>query len=64
MIGWIKRTFIPCSMMKFFVRQGMLVEKFQEIFSYQQSMCLKKFRSFNNQKNQTKNDFEKTSKSY
>ena len=47
-------------MLKFYVRQGMIVEKIHEIISFKQSRWLKKYISFNTQqRNRAKNDFEK-----
>ena len=50
---------------KFYVKNGMGVDKVQEIISYKQSQWLEKYISFNTQKrNQAVNDFEKTSINY
>ena len=55
-----KRYLILYSMLKFYVRHGMIVEKIHEIISFKQSRTLEKYISFNTQKrNRAKNDFEK-----
>ena len=47
-------------MLKFYVRHGMVVEKFHEIISFKQSKWLESYISFNTQKrNKAKNDFQK-----
>ena len=47
-------------MLKFYVRNGMVVEKIHEIISFKQSKWVEKYNSFNTQKrNRAKNDFEK-----
>ena len=47
-------------MVKFYVRQGMIVDKVHEIVPFKQSKCLEKYISFNTQKrNKAENDFEK-----
>ena len=55
-----KKYLIHYRMLKFYVRQGMVVEKIHEIISFKQSKWLEKYISFNTQKrNKAKNDFEK-----
>ena len=55
-----KKYLILYSMLKFYVRHGMVVEKIHEIISFKQSRLLEKYISFNTQKrNKTKNNFEK-----
>ena len=47
-------------MLKFYVRHGMIVDKFHTVFSFRQSKWLEKYISFNTQKRKkAKNDFEK-----
>ena len=47
-------------MLKFYVRQGMVVDKVHDIISFKQSSWLEKYINFNTQKrNQAVNDFEK-----
>ena len=47
-------------MLKFYVRDGMIVEKVHNVVSFKQSRWLGKYISFNTQKqNRVKNDFEK-----
>ena len=47
-------------MLKFNVRQGMVVEKLHELISFKQSKWLEKSTNFNTQKlNKAKNGFEK-----
>ena len=47
-------------MVKFYVRNGMVVEKIHEIISFKQSKWLEKYINFNTQKqNKAKNQFEK-----
>ena len=47
-------------MLKFYVKQGMVVDKIHEIISFKQSNWLEKYINFNTQKrNKSKNDFEK-----
>ena len=55
-----KKYLIHYRMLKFYVRHSMVVEKIQEIISFEQSNWLESYFSFNTQKrNKTKNDFEK-----
>ena len=55
-----KKYLIHYRMLKFYVRHGMVVEKFHEIISFKQSKWLENFISFNTQKrNRAKNFFEK-----
>ena len=55
-----KKCLIHYSMLKFYVRHGMVVEKIGEIISFKQSKWLEKHVSFNTQKrNREKIDFEK-----
>ena len=55
-----KNYLIHYRMLKFYIRHGMIVEKFHEIISFEQSKWLEKYISFNTQKrNKAKNDFEK-----
>ena len=55
-----KNYFIHYRMLKFYVRQGMIVDKVHEIISFRQSRWLEKYINFNTQKrNQAVNDFEK-----
>ena len=54
------RYLIHYRMLKFYVRNGMIVEKNLEIISFKQSKWLRKYINFNTQKrNQAVNDFEK-----
>ena len=47
-------------MLKFYVKQGMVVEKIHEIISFEQSEFSENYVSFNTQKrNRAKNDSEK-----
>ena len=61
MIGLIKKIIwfiIRC--WNFYVRNGMVVDKFHEIISFKQSKWLEKYIYFKTQKrNEAKNDFEK-----
>ena len=55
-----KKYLFHYSMLKFFVRHGIIVEEIHEIISFKQSKCLEKHISFNKQKpNRSKKDFEK-----
>ena len=55
-----KKYLIHYRLLKFYVRHGMIVEKFHEIISFKQSRWLEVYISFNTQKqNKAKNDFEK-----
>ena len=55
-----KKYLIHYRMLKFYVRHGIIVEKFHEIISFKQSRWLEKYISFNTQKrNRAINDFEK-----
>ena len=55
-----KKYLIHCRMLKFYVRHGMIVGKFHEIISFNQSKWLEKYISFNTRKrNKVKKDFEK-----
>ena len=55
-----KNYLIQYSMLKFYVRHGMVVDKIHEIFSFKQSKCLENHINFNtNKRNQAVNDFEK-----
>ena len=55
-----KKYLIHYRMLKFYVRHGMIVEKFHEIISFKQSKWLERCISFNSQKqNKAKNDLEK-----
>ena len=55
-----KKYLIHYTMLKFYIRHGMIVEKFHEIISFKQSRWLKSYISFNTKKrNRAKNDFEK-----
>ena len=55
-----RKYLIHYRMLKFYVRHGMVVEKFHEIISFKQSKWLESYISFNTQKrNKAKNDFEK-----
>ena len=55
-----KKYLIHYRMFKFYVRNGMIVEKIHEIISFKQSRWLEKYIRFNTQKrNKAKNDFGK-----
>ena len=55
-----KKYLIHYRMLKFYVRHGMIVEKFLEIISFKQRRWLEKYISFNTQKrNKAKKDLEK-----
>ena len=55
-----KKYLIHYSMLKFYIRHGMIVEKIHEIVSFKQSKWLENYISFNTQKRiKAKNDFEK-----
>ena len=55
-----KKYLIHYRMLTFYVRNGMVVEKIQEIISFKQSKWLESYIGFNTQKrNKAKNDFEK-----
>ena len=55
-----KNYLVHYSMLKFYVRHGMIVEKVRNIISIRQSSWLEKNINFNTQKrNQAVNDFEK-----
>ena len=55
-----KNYLIHYRMLKFYVRHGMIVNKFHDIISFKQSRWLEKYINFNTQKrNKAKNDFEK-----
>ena len=55
-----KNYLIHYRMLKFYVRQGMIVDKVHEIISFRQSRWLEKYINLNIQKrNQAVNDFEK-----
>ena len=59
---WVdkQKYLIHYRMLKFYVRHGMIVEKFHKINSYKQSKWLEKHISFNTQKrSKANNDFEK-----
>ena len=59
---WTDKKWYPIHyrMLKFYVRHGMIVEKIHEIISFNQSMWLENYISFNTQKRiKTKSDFEK-----
>ena len=54
-----KKYLIHYRMLKFYVRNGMVVEKIHEIISFKQSKWLESYISFNTEKrNKAKNDFE------
>ena len=55
-----KKTYlVHYTMLKFYVRHGMEVEKVHSVISFEQSKWLEKCISFNTQKrNKAKNDFE------
>ena len=55
-----KKYVIHYRLLKFYVRHGMVVEKYREIVPYKQSKRLEKYISFNlKNRNGAKNDFEK-----
>ena len=55
-----KNYLVHYRMLKFFVRNGIIVDKVHSIISFKQSRWLEKYISFNTQKrNKAKNDFEK-----
>ena len=55
-----KNYLVHYSMLKFYVRHGIIVHKVHEIISFKQSRWLEKYKNFNTQKrNQAVNDFEK-----
>ena len=55
-----KNYLIHYGMLKFYLRHGMVIDKFHEIVSFKQSMWLEKYISFKTQKrNRAINDFEK-----
>ena len=55
-----KNYLVHCRMLKFYVRHGMIVDKYHNIISFGQSRWLEKYINFNTQKrNQAVNDFEK-----
>ena len=55
-----KKQLVYFSMLKFYVRHGMVVEKTHEILSFKQSKRLENYIIFNTQKqNRAENDFEK-----
>ena len=55
-----KKYLIHYRMLKFYVSNGMVVEKIHEVISFKQGRWLEKYISFNTQKrNKVKNDFEK-----
>ncbi len=55
-----KNYLIHYRMLKFYVRNGMIIEKIHEIISFKQSRWLERYISFNSQKRyRAKNDFEK-----
>ena len=55
-----KNYLVHYTMLKFYVRHGMIVDKVHEIISFKQSRWLEKYINFNTQKrNQAVNDFEK-----
>ena len=48
------------TMLKFYVKHGMIIDKIHEIISFKQSKWLEKHITFNTQKrNKAKNEFEK-----
>ena len=54
-----KNFLVHYRMLKFYVRHGMVVDKFREIISFKQSKWLEKYMSFITQKrNKAENDFE------
>ena len=55
-----KNSLVHYRMLKFYVRHGMIVDKFHENISFKQSKWLEKYINFNTQKrNQAVKDFEK-----
>ena len=55
-----KNYLVHYRMLKFYIRYGMIIDKFHKIISFKQSKWLEKIISFNTQKrNKAKNDFEK-----
>ena len=55
-----KNYLIHYRMLKFYIRQGMIVDKIHNIISFRQSRWVEKYIIFNTQKrNKAKNDFEK-----
>ena len=55
-----KNNLIQYRMLKFYIRQGMIVEKIHELISFKQSMWLEKYINFNTQeRSQAVNVFEK-----
>ena len=55
-----KNFLVLYSMLKFYVRHGMVVEKIHEIIYFKQNKWLEKYINFNTQnRNKAKNDFEK-----
>ena len=55
-----KNYLVHYRMLKFYVRHGMVVDKFHKIISFKQSKWLEKHINFNTQKSKnSKNDFEK-----
>ena len=55
-----KNYLVHYRMLKFYVKHGIIVDKFHTVFSFKQSMWLEKYKTFNTQKrNQAVNDFEK-----
>ena len=61
MIGLIRKNYlVHYRMLKFYIRHGMIIDKFHEVISFKQNRWLEKYINFNTQKrNKTKNDFEK-----
>ena len=60
-----KKYLIPYRMLKFYVRHCMLVGKTDEVISFKQSNCLKKFITFNTQRRNTpKKILRKSSSNY
>ena len=54
-----KNYLVHYRMLKFYIRHGMVVDKFHNVTSFEQSRWLEKNISFNTQKrNKAKNDFE------
>ena len=55
-----KNYLVHYRLLKFYVRQGMKVERVHSLISFKQSMCLEKYICFNTQKrNRAKKEFEK-----
>ena len=55
-----KNYLIHYRMLKFYIKHGMIVDKFQDVISFKQSRWLEKYINFNTQKrNQAIKDFEK-----